>query len=51
VPETLEACGIKVEIGQPVPDISGWRADYIEKDGKDGKRVPAKIVRLLPPKA
>lgn len=50
-PEVLKAAGLEIVVGQPAPNIVGWRADYIEKDGKEpGKKVPAKVVRLLPPK-
>ena len=45
-PETLEAAGLSVEQGQPVPDVNGWGFEYIE----NAKGFPAKVTRLLPPK-
>lgn len=44
-PEVLKAAGLTMEQGQPVPNISGWRVDYICND----KGYPAKVIRLLPP--
>ena len=47
--EALKACNIDVTPGQPVPDVAGWRADYVEYQSKDGKKR-MKVTRLLPPK-
>lgn len=47
-PEELKACNIDVTPGQPIPDIAGWRAEYIEYESNGRKR--AKVTRLLPPK-
>lgn len=48
-PEVLEACGLDVSDPTKLPNIAGYFAAYIEKE-KDGKFVPDKIVRLMPPK-
>lgn len=45
-PEVLKAAGLNVEMGQPVPNISGWRVDYVLNE----KGYPQKVTRLLPPK-
>lgn len=44
-PEVLEAAGI-----DGTANIAGWRADYVTKVTDKGQTVPAKVVRLLPPK-
>jgi hypothetical protein len=48
--EVLKAAGIRFDATNPsaVPNIAGWRADYIEEftDGKTRR----KVTRLLPPK-
>jgi hypothetical protein len=49
-PEVLEDAGLDVTPGQPVPNIAGWRADYIEALNKNNKMTPQKVTRLLPPK-
>lgn len=49
-PEVLAAAGLDVSPGQPVPNIAGWRADYIEEPGKEPGKKRMKITRLLPPK-
>jgi hypothetical protein len=48
--EVLKASGLKFDAATPniVPNIAGWRADYIE-EVKDGK-TRRKVTRLLPPK-
>ena len=46
-PETSEAAGLDLSPGQPLPDISGWRVDYVCND----KGYPSKVTRLLPPKS
>jgi hypothetical protein len=46
-PETWQAAGLNLEAGQPVPDISGWRIDYVCNE----KGYPSKVTRMLPPKA
>ncbi len=48
-PETLKACGLNIEEGQPLPDINGWTVEYVEYE-KDGKIKPQKVMRLLKPK-
>lgn len=45
-PEVLEGAGLDVRPGQPVPQIAGWRFEYICND----KGFPQKVTRLLPPK-
>jgi hypothetical protein len=48
--EVLKAAGIRFDAANPsaVPNIAGWRADYVEEfvDGKTRR----KVTRLLPPK-
>jgi hypothetical protein len=46
--EVLAAANLDVREGQPVPNIAGWKADYIETMKDDKKRM--KVIRLLPPK-
>ena len=48
-PEVLEPAGLKIVPGEPAPDIKGWKAEYVEKEGKEGKWVPAKVISLTPP--
>jgi hypothetical protein len=50
--EVLKAAGLQIDMSNPtnLPNIEGWRADYITKE-KDGKTVPDKVTRLLPGKA
>ena len=45
-PEVLSAAQLDVREGQPVPNIAGWRVDYILNE----KGYPWKVTRLLPPK-
>ncbi len=45
-PETLQAAKLDLKEGQPVPDIHGWRVDYVCNE----KGYPSKATRLLPPK-
>jgi hypothetical protein len=49
-PEILVLAGLNVSEGQPVPNIAGWRAEYIEEDGKEPGKKRMKVTRLLPPK-
>lgn len=45
-PEVLRAANLDVREGQPVPNINGWRVDYVLNE----KGYPWKVTRLLPPK-
>lgn len=45
-PEVLVAAQLNIAPGQPVPNISGWRVDYLLNE----KGYPWKVVRLLPAK-
>jgi hypothetical protein len=49
-PEVLTAAGLNVSEGQPVPNIAGWKAEYIEEPGKEPGKKRMKVTRLLPPK-
>ena len=45
-PEVYEGAGLNLETGQPVPNIQGWRVEYVCNE----KGYPSKVTRLLPPK-
>ena len=45
-PEVLKAAGLDVSDTSNLPDIHGWRVDYVCND----KGYPQKVTRLLPPK-